>query len=269
MDKNKKGSLVIVGTGIQGGGHTTISAQAHIENAGIVFATVTDNLSKQWLDSLNSNIVDLTQYYGDNKSRIITYQEMTDAIVNAVKKGQRVCAAFYGHPGVFVMPSHKVIEQLLAEGYQAKMEPGISAEDCLVADLGLDPGRTGCQSFEATQFLFYQRKLDVNCILILWQIGVIGDHTLKLTKTDSYHLGLKVLTEELLKYYPDGHEVIIYEAATVSIFSARVDRMALIDLPKAELTAISTLVIAPLGKLEFDVATLDKLNLTIDDVKRN
>ncbi|NQY63664.1 MAG: methylase [Alteromonadaceae bacterium] len=268
MDKKLKGSLIIVGTGLQVGGQTTISAQAHIQNADIVFATVTDNVSKHWFDSLNENIVDLTQYYGSNKSRLITYKEMTDAIVNAVKQGKRVCAAFYGHPGVFVMSSHKAIEQLLAEGYQAKMEPGISAEDCLVADLGLDPGRVGYQAFEATQFLFYQRKFDENCILVLWQIGLIGDHTLKISKTDSYHLGLKVLTEELLDYYPADHEVIVYEAATISIFSARIDRMALIDLPKAELTAISTLVIPSLGALEFDVATLDKLNLTVDDVKK-
>ena len=31
--------------------------------------------------------------------------------------------------------------------------PGISAEYCLVADLGIDPGATGMQSMEATQFM--------------------------------------------------------------------------------------------------------------------
>jgi len=29
------------------------------------------------------------------------------------------------------------------------MLPGISAEDCLVADLGIDPASSGCQSYEA------------------------------------------------------------------------------------------------------------------------
>jgi hypothetical protein len=33
------------------------------------------------------------------------------------------------------------------------MLPGISAEDCLFADLGIDPGIYGCQSYEATDFL--------------------------------------------------------------------------------------------------------------------
>ena len=63
---------------------------------------------------------------------------------------------FYGHPGIFAWSPHKVIKVARAEGYQAHMEPGISAEDCLYADLGIDPGRCGCQHYEASQLLFYE-----------------------------------------------------------------------------------------------------------------
>jgi len=38
------------------------------------------------------------------------------------------------------------------------MLPGISAEDCLFADIGVDPGIYGCQSFEATD-LFVNESL--------------------------------------------------------------------------------------------------------------
>jgi hypothetical protein len=35
--------------------------------------------------------------------------------------------AFYGHPGEFAMPPHRVIETAKSEGYAAHIIPGISA----------------------------------------------------------------------------------------------------------------------------------------------
>ena len=55
---------------------------------------------------------------------------------------------------------------------------GISAEACLFADLGLDPGTTGCQSYEATAFLARTPPVDTEAVLVLWQVSVLGraDH---------------------------------------------------------------------------------------------
>ena len=54
------------------------------------------------------------------------------------------------------------------------MLPGISAEDCLFADLGVDPAEAGCQSYEATRFLERRPAIEPRAALILWQIGVVG-----------------------------------------------------------------------------------------------
>lgn len=263
-----KGSLVIVGTGIKVAGDITVLSQAQIKQADIVYFVVPDKMSKQWLSSLNDNIVDLGKHYGANKSRLATYNQMADTLVDAVKSGLKVCAAFYGHPGVFVHASHKAIATLKAQGYKAKMEPGISAEDCLFADLGIDPGKTGCMSVEATQFLFYKRNLDPHAMLVLWQIGLIGDHTLKLEKTDSYQRGIEVLVSELTKVYPSTHEVIVYEASAVALFEPRIERFALSALSTAKLTAISTLVIPPYEEAEYDHDTLKLLGITQEDIEK-
>jgi len=61
--------------------------------------------------------------------------------------------------------------QARAEGFGTHMEPGISAEACLYADLDLDPGEHGVQSFEATQFLIQRRMIDPAGLLLLWQIS--------------------------------------------------------------------------------------------------
>ena len=86
-----------------------------------------------------------------------------------------MCAVFYGHPGVFVNPSHRAVAQARAEGFRAAMLPGVSAEDCLFADLGLDPGAHGCQSYEATDFVIRRRSCYPSALLILWQVGALGE----------------------------------------------------------------------------------------------
>src|SRR3546814_6212654 len=75
-----------------------------------------------------------------------------------VRAGKQVCAVFYGHPGVFADVPHRVVRKAREEGIPARMEPGISAEACLYADLNLDPGQRGVQSMEATHFLVHDRR---------------------------------------------------------------------------------------------------------------
>jgi Tetrapyrrole (Corrin/Porphyrin) Methylases len=91
-----------------------------------------------------------------------------------VRKGENVVGLFYGHPGVFVSPSHRSIDLAREEGYTATMLPGISAEDCLFADLGIDPSIPGCLTYEATDMLIRNKPLVPSSHLIVYQVGCIG-----------------------------------------------------------------------------------------------
>ncbi|MCJ8274514.1 MAG: SAM-dependent methyltransferase, partial [Psychrosphaera sp.] len=258
---DNKGSLVCVGTGMRLGGQLTPIAKSHIENADIVMAAVANHLTITLVKNMSKAFVCLSDFYGEGggkgKSRKTTYQQMVDKILEAVRAGKKVCAVFYGHPGVFAGISHKAIAIAKKENYPTQMLPGISAEDCLVADLGIDPGTTGMQSMEATQFLIYQRNIDPTALFIMWQIGVVGDLTLKRFDTCKEHLELMV--EKLARIYSLDQEVIIYEAATNPIEKVRIDRIALKDLSSTPLKSISTLVIPAAAKLEKDEAFLLKL----------
>src|SRR6266700_5714918 len=143
MTQKKQGSLVVVGSGIKSVGHFTLEAQAHIQNADIVLYATADPVTDMWIQKNNPNCFDLYEYYGNDKSRIITYTQMIERILAEVRSGKYVCALFYGHPGVFVTPSHNAIELARREGYDAVMLPAVSAEDCLYADLGVDPSMPG------------------------------------------------------------------------------------------------------------------------------
>lgn len=239
----KKGSLLVVGTGLKAGGHLTFEAQSAIKNADKVFYGEGNPLIVYQIQSWNPNTQTLADLYGKGKTRMITYSEMVDRILTAVRQGLRVCAVFYGHPGVFVYASHKSISLARAEGYEAQMLPGISAEDCLIADLGIDPAKHGCLSYEATDFLIYQRVFDRRSTLILWQIGIVAQIDYQGKRFEKK--GLDLLVEVLLEQYPAEHEGIIYEAAQNALFFPRMERVAIGKLAEADLTTISTLVIPP------------------------
>ena len=222
-----------------------------------MFAAVSDGVMELWLAKMNPDVRSLQRYYREGKSRLQTYREMVAAMLTEVRAGKRVCGAFYGHPGVFAWPTHKAIELARAEGYPAHMEPGISAADCLYADLGIDPGKYGCQHFEASQFMLYRRRIDTAAYLILWQIGVAGDRSLARFSTDAPHRGL--LVDVLSRDYDLAHEVILYKAVTLAISRPEIVRLPLGALPEAKCDTHSTLVVPPRSPLEPDEEIRERL----------
>lgn len=247
-DTARRGSIAVVGMGMTLGSHLTPISRSAIEQADVVFAGLSDHLVEEWLKRMNADVRSLQGYYAEGKSRMTTYREWVDVMMAEVRAGRRVCAVFYGHPGIFAWSPHKVVETARAEGFDAYMEPGVSAEDCLYADLGIDPGRVGCQHFEASQLMLYRRQLDTVGYVVLWQVGMVGDTTLARFSTGPEYR--QVLVDRLARDYPLDHEIIIYRCATLPIHAPRMDRIALRDLPQADMTVVETVVIPPAAELE-------------------
>lgn len=257
----RRGGLDCVGLGMMLGAHLTPRARHSIEHADVVFVLASDPLVEQWVEAMHRDVRSLQPHYAEARSRRVTYARMTEAILGEVRQGRRVCAAFYGHPGVFAQVAHEAIAIATGEGHEAAMQPGISAEDCLYADLGLDPGRLGCQHFEATQFLCCERMVDTSAYLVLWQAAIAGDRGFTRHATDRAYRG--VLVDKLLRFYPPMHEVTIYEAPTLATATPRIEHMPLDALRDAELRMQSTLVVPPVRPLAPDpvaIAALDALD---------
>ncbi|CAM5541686.1 SAM-dependent methyltransferase [Rhodanobacter lindaniclasticus] len=257
------GSLVCVGLGMTLGSHLGPLARSHIEQADVVFAGLSDGIVELWLQRMHRDVRSLQPYYREGKSRMHTYRQMVEAILAEVRMGKKVCGVFYGHPGVFAWAPHKAIEVARGEGYAAHMEPGVSAEDCLYADLGIDPGRVGCQHYEASQLLFYRRRIDPTAYLVLWQVGLVGDQSLARFSTGPAYRQL--LVEVLARDYPLDHELIIYRTPTLPIHAARIDHCTLAELPQADIDMADTVVVPPAQPLEVDpdmrarLAALDRM----------
>lgn len=236
------GSLVIAGCGIAGG-QITSEAECEIRAADLVMYLLPFPLTAALITSWSRECVNLEDSYREGRPRSETYAEMAGRVLAEVQDGRHICLAMYGHAGVLNAVSQFVVRMAGEAGFPVRMLPGISAEACLYADLGIDPGENGMQSHVASRLLRQQKKWDPETPLILWQIGMVGD--------DDYHAKysnsrLNELVDRLTAVYGPEHRAVIYEAATIPFMRFRADRVRLTDLTGANLRPISTLLIEPI-----------------------
>jgi len=240
--QQKKGSLVIVGTGLKAALHLTPEARGEISRAEHVFYLVSDPLSEKWIKLLRPSAKSLAFCYSVGRPRMAAYRQMVDTILASLRSGHAVCVAFYGHPGIAVLPSHEVLRQARREGFSARMLPGISTEDCLFSELGFDPTQSGCQSYEATDFLVYRRRCDPSSALVLLQAGAVGDLEYRRQPSRS---GLRALARRLAQVYGRKHEVVLYQASVIPVFESTIRSTTIEELPTAKVTGGTTLFVPP------------------------
>lgn len=260
----KRGELTVVGTGYGGGGHLTPQTESAIAGADKVFYLLSDPVSTQTVKDLNPNTVSLHDCYRVGRSGPDSCEEMVERIVSSVREGNDTCAAFYGHPSIFVQPGHESVNRARAEGFRAQILPAISSLDCLYADLGVDPGARGWQLFEASDFILRRRKVDTFTPLALLQAGAVG--------ITEYSEGIaadprrvQLLVDVLLEPYPAEHEVTIYEIAQLPIYETRIERVALNKLATIPMSVYTTLYVPALGKHPLDEERLRRLGLCVRD----
>lgn len=222
------GSLVVVGTGI-GAAQLTAEARAAILGAEDVFFLAGDAVTESLLLELTPRARSLAPLYSEPDP----YERMTEAILEPARRGRHVCAAFYGHPGVFVLPSREAIARARAEGIDARMLPGISALDCLFADLGVDPAANGCQIYEAGDLIRRRPSLEPRAGLALLQVGVAD---------------VAAVAAALLETYAPEHELMLYEASSYPGIAPIAEPVALQELPGAALTQRSTVYVPPVDR---------------------
>ena len=243
----RPGKLVIVGSGIKSIAHMTLEAISHIQAANKVFYVIADPATETYIEKLNPTAVDLYKLYDDGKPRHQTYVQMAEILLREVRQGFYVVGCFYGHPGVFANPPHRAVSIARNEGHEAVMLPGISAEDCLFADLNIDPSRPGCQTVGATDIVLRNKSLALDCHVIIFQVGAVGEQGFNFKGFE--RTKFPALVNVLLRFYGPKHKVVHYVASTLSIASPKHDEYTIGDLKKpkvaAKITGISTFYLPP------------------------
>jgi hypothetical protein len=249
----QRGELVVLGSGLAIYDRTA-DIESELVSADHVFYCLCDRLTQVWVSKLRPDALDLAALYDERVERYATYARMAEAMLFYVRQGRKVVAILYGHPGVFATPAHRAIKIARSEGHRARMRPGISALDYLVADLGFDPALPGLQSFEATDLLLRRRTIDPSLHIVLWQVGVVGELGFK---ADGFaKIGLPELQRVLIETYGPDWAVVHYVAPQYAGVEPLIENILISDLLKPEtrgkLSAVSTFYIAPQLAVETD-----------------
>ncbi len=257
--------LFVVGSGIKSIAHLSIEAIAHIRQSEKVFYLVNEPILQEWLHKNNETAEPLDKNIAEGFLRSSYYQDISKYILASFQKYSQICVVIYGHPTVFAIPALNAAREAKKQGFITKVLPAISAEDCLFADLLIDPGSCGCQSYEATDFLIHVRPVNIYSHLILWQVGFIG----ALGNVNSYNnqIGITQLTKYLLQFYEINHPIICYEAAMYPHVEPKIINACLDGLAEIPLSTLSTLYLAPVLSAALNKPMLDALKIPQKNLK--
>ncbi|MFJ2190156.1 SAM-dependent methyltransferase [Kitasatospora sp. NPDC087861] len=259
---SRKGELIVLGSGIEAAGFTRADERL-LREADHVFHCVADPVTVVRIKAWRPDAYDLGVLYDDAKERYLTYVQMSEAILHFVRAGRRVAAVFYGHPGVFVLSSHRAVRIARREGHTAVMRPGISALDVLCADLGVDPSSPGMQTFEASDLLVRNRRIDPGLHLVLWQVGLVGE--LGYQRTGFFNHHLPVLVDRLEEVYGPDHPVVNYIGARYRGTAPVADRHTVAGLRdpavRRTVTSAATWYVPPALAAPADPRMLERLGL--------
>jgi len=203
------GRLLVIGSGLS---HMdlTINDEQAIRSADFVFHCLYDRVTQTWIDRLRPDAYDMRILYDEDSPRYDTYVRMAEAMMHHVRRGASVLAIYYGHPGMFATPTHRAVRIARAEGFEAKMRPGISALDHLVADVGFDPMTPGMISYEASDLVMNRRPAEPSLHTVLWQVGVVGE--LGYSADGFANRGFDLLVDRLEAAYGTNAPVVHYIA---------------------------------------------------------
>lgn len=259
------GELIVLGSGIAHA-DLAIGDEATIKSADHVFHCLYDRVTEVWLQDLRPDALDLRILYDPEYPRHDTYVCMAEAMLHYVRQGRKVVAVFYGHPGIFATPTHRAVTIARREGYSATMRPGISALDYLIADVGFDPMIPGLLSYEASDLLLRQRRLDPTVHTVIWQVGTVGEFGF--APMGFENRGFPMFVEYLAEAYGWESHVTHYIAPQYAGLTPLIARHRLRELVeddvRNQITALSTFYIEPIAEAPTDVASAEALGFRVN-----
>ncbi len=128
----------------------------------------------------------------------------------------------------------------------------------MFADLSIDPGASGCQTYEATSFLIHRIKFEPAAALILLQVGVLGEASWPPSEDNRR---LHVLIEYLSQFYSPEHEIVVYEASPDPAQQSRVQRAPLLQLGSVHISVSSTLYVPPASFPALNLEMIERLKM--------
>lgn len=218
---------------------------------------VNEPITKQWIERYSKLSESLDPIYFSENDRQNSYDKIRDKILAELETYDFITVVLYGHPTIFADPGLQAIVAAQKNSIETIILPGISVENCLYADLKIDPGLFGCFHVEATELLLYDKIIDPTAHICIWQVGMIGNRSVPCFNQTTNHL--KLLRSKLKNYYPEDHKAILYEAAMYTGVEPKIHQFSLCDIENQSIGTLSTLYIPPLAQRKPNMDILSQL----------
>lgn len=203
----------IVGLGIRSRDHATRELERALSSCNEVLFVDNGVATGAWLAHLCPRVTPLYgASYVERAARGDAYVQMAARVVDAALDHGPVAFGMQGHPLVYSAAPFLIRDAASLLDLTVEVLPGVSALDCLFADLWLDPALEGLQMLEATDLLLRRRPIVPDIPLLLWQVGNVESrlHTSRRSHPDRFER----LRAYLLETYPPDHPVLVYFAST-------------------------------------------------------
>lgn len=234
-------NLIICGSGIKSLSHHTREFDIAVKNADIVIYLVNEPILELWLQEKSKQSFSLKELYFLSSKRIDSYHLIEKKVIESFEFYNNICLVFYGHPLLLADSVNSIIKQAKSKKIKVQVLPGISAFDCLLADLEIKLDG-GCFLVEASFFLKHQTKIDTTNHVILWQIGMIDISSPSANEKQGNILKLK---NELLKYYLPESTAYLYEASLYPYRSPLIIKTNIDHLTEYLTSSITTAYLPP------------------------
>lgn len=198
-----KCDIRIVGLGMRSVDQLTREARRAIAGTKAIYLVDNSPGIARYFHDLGVEVIDLSVHYEEGKDRLQTYIEMSKDVISGAITNGPVSFGLYGHPTVFAYPPFVIKFVAESLGLTVGVVPGISAMDCMFAELMIDPATDGMQMFEATDVVIRQRQLLTDVQTLIWQIGALetGLYSRKSSSRDRFAKFL----DHVFKFFPEDH----------------------------------------------------------------
>lgn len=197
----------------------TYEVQSVIQQCDCVIYLVNDPAMKRWISENSKKSISLDSVYFGFEQRRDAYEALCHETIRIARQYESACFVTYGHPLFLSNLTEKVVAKIENELLPISIDilPGISSLDALFCDLRLDPVG-GLQAYEATDFINNSYLINANSHLILWQIGVVGIHSIikndeDLVSNIERNRALFLMQRKLMEVYDVNHPIILYVAS--------------------------------------------------------
>jgi uncharacterized protein YabN with tetrapyrrole methylase and pyrophosphatase domain len=226
---NPKPDITIVGLGILGVDQVTRETERALARCEEVLFVDTGIATRAFLERHCPRVTNLyAESYSAGAARLNAYHHMAARTVEAALDHPPVAFAMTGHPLVYAYAPPLIADMGRLLGLTVEVLPGISAMDCLFAELMLDPCTEGLQMYEATDLLLRRRPLQPDVPALIWQVGNVETrlHTERVSQPERFAR----FREHLLRFYPPQHPVTAYFATPFPLMPSTVLRFPLIEI---------------------------------------